>query len=106
MALYTKQKLKDAYFAKVNTDPSIEKNNEWFAAEVARVQAQIDDRLNQLTARKAEVIANATARVNEIQSRIDAIEPDAKEKMKTIALQYIWSQENAQDVTDNSGVSL
>ena len=106
MATYTKQELKDAYFAKVNTDPSIEQNNAWFAAEVARVQAQIDDRLNQLTARKAEVIATATARVNEIQARIDAIEPDAKEKMKAIALNYIWAQDNIKDIADNSGVSL
>jgi hypothetical protein len=106
MALYTKQQLKDAYFAKVATDPSAVNDNAWFAAEVIRVQAVIDEQVDRLTTRKADLIANGAERVNQIQTRIDAIEPDAKEKMKSVALQYIWTQDNAQDVIDTGGVSL
>jgi hypothetical protein len=106
MALYTKQQLKDAYFAKVATDPSAVNDNAWFAAEIIRVQAQIDEQIDRLTDRKATLIANGAERVNQIQTRIDNIEPDAKEKMKTIALQQIWTQDNAQDVIDTGGVSL
>lgn len=106
MALYTKQQLKNAYFAKVNNDPSVEQDNAWFAAESIRVQAEIDATLDKLTKRKADAIARGTERVNQIQSRIDDIEPVAKEKMKTIALNYIWTQDNAQDVIDTGGVSL
>lgn len=106
MALYTKQQLKDAYFAKVETDPSAINDNAWFAAEVIRVQAQIDEQIDRLTDRKANLISQGTERVNQIQARIDSIEPDAKEKMKDIALGYISQTAHAQDDTDNSGVSL
>jgi low affinity Fe/Cu permease len=106
MALYTKQQLMEAYFAKVETNPSVEMDNAWFDAEIIKVQAEIDARIDQLTTRKANLITNGTERVNEIQARIDRIEPDAKEKMKSIALSQIWSQDNAQDVIDTGGVSL
>ena len=106
MALYTKQQLKDAYFIKVNTDPSAVNENAWFAAEVIRVQAEIDAKLATLTERKATLITRGTERVNQIQARIDNIEPDAKEKMKDVALAYIASQAAAQSDIDNDGVSL
>ena len=106
MALYTKQQLKDAYFAKVESDPSAVNDDTWFAAEVIRVQAEIDARLTQLTTRKANVIADGTTRVNTIQGRIDAIEPDAKERMKDIALAYLSQQSAAQNRADNEEVDL
>jgi hypothetical protein len=106
MALYTVQQLKDAYFAVKGTDPSDVNDGPWFAAEIIRVQAEIDARISQLATRKASLIANGTERVNQIQTRIDNIEPDAREKMKDIALRYIASQASAQSELDNEDVDL
>jgi len=106
MALYTKQQLKDAYFAKVETNSSAINDNAWFAAEIIKVQAQIDAQIATLSTRKAELIERVTVRAGEVQARIDAIEPVAKEKMKDIALAYIASQAAAQSETDNDSVDL
>lgn len=106
MALYTKQQLKDAYFAQVETDPSAVNDNAWFAAEIIRVQAEIDTRIDRLTTRKATLIANGLERINQVQARIDNIEPDAKEQMKDVALAYIASLAEAQSEIDNDGVNL
>jgi hypothetical protein len=102
--LYTKQQLIDAYLASTGNPSEVDPG--FMAAEVIRVQAQIDEVINRLTDRKADLISRGTVRVNEIQARIDSIEPDAKEKMKDIALGYIASQAAAQNDTDNDGVSL
>jgi hypothetical protein len=105
MALYTKQQLIDAYLASSSVNPS-EVDPGFMAAEVIRVQAEIDAQILRLTDRKANLIDRGAERVNEIQARIDNIEPVAKEKMKNIALGYISSQAHTQDDADNSEVSL
>jgi hypothetical protein len=104
MAIYTKQQLIDAYLEATGNPSEVDPG--FMAAEVIRVQAEIDARLDQLTNRKASLISNGLERVNQIQARIDAIEPDAKEKMKDIALNYIASQAAIQSETDNEGVDL
>lgn len=106
MAVYTKEQLKEAYFLATETNPSIVMNNDYFVAEIIRVQAVIDEELSKLQTRKAEVTTRLTERVNRIQTRIDSTEPDAKEQMKDIALKYLADQAEEQSDTDNSGVSL
>jgi hypothetical protein len=102
--LYTKQQLIDAYLEATGNPSQVAP--EFMPAEIIRVQAEIDDRIAKLAARKASLIANGAERVNQIQARIDNIEPDAKEKMKDIALRYLAQQAQAQSDTDNEGVDL
>ena len=105
MALYTLQQLVDAYLEASNANPS-EVGPGYLAAKAIEVQAQIDDRIDNLTTRKAEVISRGTERVNEIQTRIDNIEPDAKTHMKNIALRHLAAQAANQSENDNIGVNL
>jgi len=102
MALYTKQQLIDAYCASTGCGSS----NPELTAEVIRVQAEIDAELSILVARKERLIAVGTEKLNAVQSEIDSIEPNARESMKNVAFEYIWSQDNAQDEIDSDGVSL
>ncbi len=106
--LYTKQQLKDAYYTAVagDNDPSTTPENAWFAAEIVRVQNDINAQLLVLTRQKTHLINKYTNRIDAVQAQIDAIEPVAKESMKDVALNYIWEQDNAQDEIDTSGVSL
>lgn len=114
MAAFTKQQLKDAYFAAIVENPSaVVKDNAWFASEVVRVQASIDAQLASLTAQKDGYISRAARKaakiqiqIDEVQAQIDSIEVDAKESMKDVALNYIWSQENAQDELDTGEVGF
>ena len=100
MALYTKQQLIDAYCASTGCDSSK------MPEEIIRVQAEIDARIDKLTTKKAEVVAAATAMASNIQNRINNIEPDAKERIKDIALAYLVTQIAAQNETDNESVNL
>ena len=102
MATYTKQQLIDAYCVKTGCGSSASELQD----EVIRLQTVIDERIFFLTARKNKIITLATEQANQIQSRINEIEPDAKEKMKDIALKYLASLEAAQSKIDNDGVNL
>lgn len=107
MATYTKQELIDAYCAKTGVDPAN------ILEEVARVQAELDDRIAQATERKNRIqleidnmTAQLTERINQIQTRLDNAETDAKTHMKKIAIDYINEQKEQQDIIDNESTSL
>ena len=102
MATYTKQQLIDAYCAKTGCGSSAQEID----AEVIRVQTEIDIKIARLQQRVTEITNSSNTRLANITQRLDGIEPDAKESMKDIALDYLADQAADQSDIDNSDVNL
>jgi len=98
--LYTKQQLIDAYCA---SEEVLEVD---LPGIIVTTQTKIDDRIAQLQNNKTQMETRLNNRVAQIQTKIDNIEPDAKEYMKDIALRYLADQAESQSDTDNDAVSL
>jgi hypothetical protein len=105
MALYTKQQLIDAYIEATGGNPS-EVDPGFMAAEVIRVQAEIDAKKTSYKNKVDAFVAEKDERIEKYQDRIIGMESDAKTIMKKIALQYIADQTSTQNDTDNEAVEL
>lgn len=94
--VYTNQELKDAFCTATGTDPAdlVDKKVE--------IQAELDERRARLTSR----IAQNTEKAVELQVKLDDIPTIAKDKMKSIAINYLINQIREQTKIDNNNIDL